>query len=176
MTSFGILIPLLITLAVDITMNKRIIWSIYPVISLISCWLLALLPIMRPKKGSVIIWGEFIILCTTMLSFRLFAGAGVRVLSMGIPILFFAALISHGVLYFSLRTSRRGSNIAGFILIGIGLFCGLTDILLSYQLLGSFYMNWSLIVMAAILPVTAMLLYLHYRKKKKTKFSKYFHI
>jgi hypothetical protein len=176
MTSFGIMIPLFITMAVDIAVNRSITWSIYPIIGLTSSWLLTILPLIKQKNSSIIIWGEFFILSVTFIALRGFTPSSSGIVYLGIPIVFFGALVSQGIVYVSSRTVRKGSNTAGFILIGIGIFCGLTDILLSCSLWNSFRMSWSLIVLAALAPVSGMLLYLHYSKKKRNGFSRYFHI
>ena len=176
MTSFGIMIPLLITLAVDIAVNRRITWSVYPLIGLTSSWLLTILPLIKQKNSTTIIWGECFILCATFAALSAFTPSSVRVMNLGSPIVFFGALVTQGIVFVSSRTTRKGSNTAGFILIGIVVFCVLTDILLSLSLSDSFRMSWSLIVLAALAPVSGMLLYLHYRKKKRTGLSRYFHI
>ena len=175
MTSFGILIPLLITLAVDMAVTRSISWSIYPLVGLIGSWLLTIPPLKVKKNPKRIIWMEAVILCGTLAAFHLIAGMPREVVSLGSPIALTAALISHIIVNISSRSKRKGGNIAGFILIGTGLFCGCTDLILSLRLQGIIHMGWSLIVMAATLPVSGMLLYLHYRKKK-SKASKFFHI
>ena len=176
MTSFGIMIPLLITLAADIAVNRRITWSVYPLIGLTSSWLLTILPLIKQKNSTAIIWGEFFILMTTFAALSTFTPSSDKVMNLGSPIVFFGALVTQGVVSVSSRTARKGSNTAGFILIGIGVFCALTDILLSISLSNSLQMSWSLIVLAALAPVSGMLLYLHYRKKKRIGLSRYFHI
>jgi len=176
MTSFGIMIPLLITLAVDVVINKGITWSIYPSTVMVGCWLMVLPPLIKPYKKHIIIWSEFLIACLFLTSLHFLGHTTVRVITLGMPITFTGAVISDLVVILSCRSARKGSNIASFILMGIGLFCGFTDLFISLALKGVFHMAWSLIVMAAIFPVCGMLLHLHYRKKGWRLISKYFHI
>lgn len=176
MTSFGIMTPLLITLAVDIVSNRRISWSIYPATILITCWLMVLPPLIKSYRSHIIIWSEFMISCLFLGAMHFLGQTSVRVITIGIPISFMAAVICDIIVILSCRSSRKGSNLASFILMGIGLFCGFTDLFLSISLKGVFHMGWSLIVMAALFPVCGMLLHLHYRKKRWKLFSKYFHI
>lgn len=176
MTSFGIMIPLLITLAVDVVDNRRISWSIYPAIALLTCWLMVLPPLIKTKKSHIIIWSEFLIVSLFLTSLYILGHNSFSIITIGIPIAFMAAIICDGVVLLSSKSVKKGSNIASFILMGIGLFCGVTDLYLTFMMEGVFHMGWSLIVMAALLPVCGMLLHLHYRKKRWKLFSKYFHI
>ena len=174
-TSFGILIPLLITLAVDIVLTRKISWSVYPLIGLIGSWLLTIVPITRPARSFLIIWSETVVLWAVFIALALFTDISIQVLHLSLPIIFTGALISQIVVSLSKKASRKGGNIAGFILLGVGAFCVFTDVLLSETLKGAFGMSWSLIVLAALLPVSGMLLYLHYRKKR-SRLAKFFHI
>ncbi len=175
MTSFGILIPLLITLSVDVVLTGGVSWSVYPLIGLSGSWLLSIIPITLPRKSSLIIWTEAAILCTVMGFLYHFTTLSSRVITLGLPITFTGAVISHIIVYISERTARKGGNIAGFILIGLGVLCAFTDLFITKSLKGTVSLGWSLIVMAALFPVSGMLLYLHYRKKR-SRLKKFFHI
>ena len=175
MTSFGILIPLMITLSVDIFLTGKISWSIYPIIGLVGSWLLTIVPITKPSKSNWIIWSETVVLWGIFAALALFTDLSFRVFQLSFPIILAGAFISQTIVFLSRRTAKKGGNIAGFILLGIGTFCGVTDITISGSLMGEQGIGWSLIVIAALLPVSCMLLYLHYRKKR-SKLAKFFHI
>ncbi len=174
-TSFGILIPLMITLSVDIVLTRSISWSIYPIIGLVGSWLLTIVPITKPAKSNLIIWSETIVLWGVFASLSLFTDLSSRVFQLSFPIILTGAVITQAIVTLSGRTARKGGNIAGFILLGIGVFCGVTDFIVSGSVMGHQGMSWSLIVIAALIPVSGMLLYLHYRKKK-SRLAKFFHI
>ncbi|WP_298005352.1 DUF6320 domain-containing protein [Oceanispirochaeta sp.] len=175
LTGFGMLIPVLITLSVDLTINRILTWSYYPTIILAGCLLIVLTALYSTRKPGQLIWLVFLIICGTMLSLQTFTGASMAALTLGYPIVLSAAVSSHLVVLCSSRAKRKGSNVAAYILVGLALFCVLTDLLLSYSLNGRMMPGWSLIVVAATLPISLILIYLHYRKNKESKFKKYFH-
>lgn len=175
-TAFGMLVPVLITIAVNLMVKGSISWSLYPVVSLSACLLIVLTALFNGRHPSRLIWIIFLILLgalQTMVALNLIPPAAGRV---GSPILFFAALCSHAAVFASLKTKKRGGNVAAFILIAVGLLCLLTDLWLNRNLFGQARAGWSLIVLAATQPITLILLYLHYRKSRIAQLKKYFHL
>ncbi|MDC7241609.1 MAG: hypothetical protein PQJ50_14740 [Spirochaetales bacterium] len=174
-TTFGMLVPVLITLAVDRISNGSIGWSLYPVVSLIACLLLVLNALFS-RRPAALIWISFLVLIgamETMAALKMIPSSAADIAD---PIIFFAALCSQATVTVSVKSKRKGGNIAAFILIAVGLFCMLTDIWLSWKIWEHFRVSWSLIVLAATQPITLILLYLHYRKSKNGILKKYFHI
>lgn len=175
-TAFGMLVPLLITVAVDLMINRHISWSLYPVVSLSGCLFIVLTALFSGRHPGRMIWIIFFILLANlqvMVGLSLIPEISGK---LGGPIIFFAALSSHITVIASKRTKKRGSNVAAFILIAVGIFCLFTDLWLNTNLFGHTRAGWSLIVLAATQPITIILLYLHYRKSKNSLLKKYFHI
>lgn len=175
-TTFGMLVPVLITIAVDLMTNKRITWSLYPVVSLFACLLIVLTALFSGRHPIKLIWIVFLILIGTLQTMVLLSLIPAVSGNIGGPILFFSALCSHITVMVSKKSKRRGSNIAAFILIAIGLLCLFTDMWINTRLFDHTRPGWSLIVLAATQPITLILLYLHYRKEKNSILKKYFHI
>jgi len=176
LTGFGILIPLLITLTVDLTLNRGVTWSVYPVIILAASLLIVLTALYFGRKPGVLMMLDFFIVSTLLISLNNFAGVPVGAVTIGTPIAFFALVSCFFAVFSSIRAKTRGANVAAYVLIGAGLFCIMTDLFLHYTLSGILMPGWSLIVLAATQPVSMILLYLHIRKKKDSKLKKYFHI
>lgn len=175
-TAFGMLVPVLITVAVDLMTNRSVTWSLYPVVSLSGCLLIVLTALFSGRHPGRLIWIIFLILLGNlqiMVGLNLIPEVSGK---LGGPIIFFAALASHSTVTVSRRTKKRGSNVAAFILIAVGLFCLFTDLWLNRNLFGHTRAGWSLIVLAATQPITIILLYLHYRKSKNSLLKKYFHV
>ncbi|MDC7234512.1 MAG: hypothetical protein PQJ58_14865 [Spirochaetales bacterium] len=176
-SAFGMLVPILITVTVDFMSNGTVSWSLYPLVLLTSCLFIVLTALFTGRHPSRLIWTMFVILIVTletMVALSLLPGAAGNI---GDPILLFAALCSQASVTASLKSRKRGSNVAAFILIALGLFCLLTDLWLSYKLTGGLRAGWSLIVLAATQPITLILLFLHYRKRGSNGIlKKYFHI
>ncbi len=176
LTAFGMMIPVLITMAVDLTLNSSLTWSVYPIIILTVCLLIVLTTLYFARKPEALIWTNFLIISLLLLSLKRFTGFPLIAVNLGIPITLFAGLCSQFAVTVSTRAKKKGANVAAFILIASGAFCIMTDLLLSYKLTGRPGPGWSLIVLAATQPVSMILLYLHYRKVKDSKLKKYFHI
>jgi len=176
LTGFGMLIPVLITMAVDLTINRELTWSLYPLIILTACFLIVLTALYFSRRPGTIIGLNFLIICTLLGLLYSFTNFPFIALKIGFPITCFALFCSYFVVFTSTRAQKKGANVAAFILIASGMFCIMTDLLLNYSLSGSFIPGWSLIVLGATQPVSMILLYLHYRKEKDSKLKKYFHI
>ena len=175
-TSFAMLIPMLITLAVDLTMNSGISWSWYPLISLTACLFIVLTALYAYKHPRKLIWLDVIICSVALLLMYHLDLINITALRLGVPISAFAGISSHGAFTLSSRASKKGSNIGAYVLAAIGLFCILTELWIDWILFGQLRPDWSLIVLGATQPVTLILLYLHYRKKKDGALKKFFHI
>jgi len=176
MTGFGILIPLLITLSVDLTLNSAVTWSVYPIIILTASLLIVLTALYFGRKPGLLMVLDFLIISTLLSSLNKFAGLPSAAVKIGTPIAFIALVSSFFAVFTSIRAKKKGANVAAFVLIGSGMFCIMTDLFLHYSLAGSLMPGWSLIVLAATQPVSMILLYLHFRKRKDSKLKKYFHI
>jgi hypothetical protein len=176
LTGFGLLIPILITLSVDLNLNGTLTWSYYPSIILAAILLIVLTSLYVTKYPGRLIWIIFLIIWGTIFLLSSFTNLPDLAWSTGFPIVFFAAICSHLTVIISSKSKRKGANVAAFIIIAIGLFCFLSDLQLSFRLKGKMAPGWSFIVLAATQPVALILLYLHYRKDKGSKLKKYFHI
>ncbi len=175
-TAIAMLIPVLITLAVDLTLNNGVTWSWYTLIGLTAFLLLALTGIFAFKHPRQLIWTDVLISSSALLlmyGLSLIPATAIRI---GIPICLFAGVCSHGAFAFSHKTKKKGSNIGAFVLAAIGLFCLLTELWIDLIVFKDIQAGWSFIVLGATQPVTLLLLYLHYRKKKDGPLKKYFHI
>ncbi len=175
-TTFGMLIPVLITLAVDKLTNGSIGWSLYPLVSLIACLLLVLTALFSARHPSALIWISFLVLIGAMETMAALGMIPGKAADIADPIIFFAALCSQITVSISIKSKKKGGNIAAFILIAVGILCLMTDIWLNWKLWNHYRMGWSLIVLGATQPITLILLYLHYRKSKNGILKKYFHI
>ena len=175
-TTFAMLIPMLITLAVDLTLNAGISWSWYPLINLTTCLLLVLTALFVYRHPRQLIWMDVLICSISLLLMYRLSLIPATAVRIGVPICLFAGICSHGVIALSSRAVRKGSNIGAFILAAIGGFCLLTELWIDGIVYSRVQPGWSLIVLGATQPVTLILLYLHYRKKKGGALKKYFHI
>jgi hypothetical protein len=95
---------------------------------------------------------------------------------LGIPMLFSLYLI---VFLFALVlrfTRQHGFNILAWLFLAAGLLALCLDGILSVYTCGMINLHWSLIVMVCIVPVAAILFYIHYRLIRGIELKQFFHI
>jgi hypothetical protein len=165
-----------VVLFLDLIANRRITWSIFPIIATGCVWILASLVSFFHKHPLILFLGAYL----DTLLFLLLIDIATRRLSwflqLGLPIssCFFALL---GILCFmGLRIKRRGLNIPGFILLGIGLFIVGIEAALDWYHYQAIFLSWSALVLVSVSPVAAILLFVHYRLRKYVDLKRFFHL
>jgi hypothetical protein len=123
-----------------------------------------------------IIIASSVIIAAILASLQAVYGLSAETTRLGIPLTGYAALSSYAAVTASAQAKRKGSNIAAYALLAIAACCLASDITISHQLDGNLRPSWSLVILAATLPVALMLLYLHHRREYEARLKKYFHI
>lgn len=176
LTALGIMIPILITLAVDITLNQSLSWSLYPVAALSASFLIVLTTLyMHQTHPFWMIFLNALLIAGTLVFLFLKGLVCKTILVYTLPLLALGMILSQGITKLSILSKRREGNVAAFINLGTGIFCFSTEAWLDWLNTKRLQPGWSLIVLAAIIPVSLILLYLHYRKKEGF-LRRYFHI
>lgn len=165
-----------ITLIIDLLITKHITWSKYTLTVGMTLLLDASIIIFMQKRPILLFFGLF--LSTSLLLFLLDLynknlDTGVK---LGIPILFFIFLVLMLLVLVIRKTRKKGVNIIAYTLLAMGLICLCIEGIISVHTIETIRFQWSFVVMVAILPVSAILLYIHYRLSKVTNFKKIFHI
>jgi hypothetical protein len=166
----------IVVLFLDFIANRRITWSVFPIIATGCAWILASLVSFFRKRPVVLFVGAYL---DTLLLLFLIDITSKRLpwfLELGLPIssCFFALL---GILcLMGTRIRRRGLNIPAFILLGIGLFILGIEATLDWYLYQSIFLSWSALVLVSVSPVAAILLFVHYRLRKYVDLKRFFHL
>lgn len=165
-----------ITLLIDLLIAKQVTWSKYTLtIGMILLLDTSILLFMQ-KRLVLLFVGLF--LSTSLLLFLLDyydnnLGSGVQ---MGIPILFFCYLILFSLSLLIRKIKQKGVNIVAYSLIAAGIICMCIEGIVSLHVYDCIKFQWSFIVMVSILPVSAILLYIHHRLSRVTNLKKVFHV
>ncbi|MCG8453346.1 MAG: DUF6320 domain-containing protein [Spirochaetales bacterium] len=175
-TSLGFLIPVAIVLTVDWFVTRSITWSLWPLVTLGAAWLWALIPIALGRKPHLMITSITVVGIALLWGLGWLSGSVRWVITIGMPLVIIAGILANLILLLARHRKHIGSNLAGWILIAITILNICADVLvrLNFQLSG--VPGWSLIVAATLLPVAALLLYLHYRPSRKARLRRYFHV
>lgn len=97
-------------------------------------------------------------------------------LSIAFPLLVAAYGIGISVYFFTRAVKFYGFLLIANIFISIGGWTLLLEALLSYKQTQQINLEWSLILLISIIPVAAILYYIHFRLKKNPDLRKFFHI
>ena len=161
---------------VDLLLNRKPEWSLFSDIIILAVWIILTLFLFGYKRPWLILPGLLLTILAALLSIDLITGGTKWFFPAGLPITL-AACISAGILFLLYRIIHlKGLNfIASVLMVSAG-FCIITELILDHFLNGFVHLRWSLIVAVAILPVTLIFFFYHYRLKKGSQLDSFFHI
>jgi len=168
-------VPLTIVIVVDLLRDWLISWSLFPLVGIIGVWIgIAIGLFFRRTWLLYVLYSILIVLLSLIIN--TLAGAFHLFLYWNLPIIIMTALGITPCALYAKYTTRKGFNVLGMIMWAIALFCVGLDFLISantdtHHLL----QGWSIIVAAALGPVGALLMYVHYRFGKTMSFKRFFH-
>ncbi|MBS3913551.1 MAG: hypothetical protein KG003_03575 [Bacteroidetes bacterium] len=172
----SILSSVIVTIAVDVIINRRITWSEFPVaVCLVIFSYVSLLAFWNQRLFYVVAGG---LVTSSMMLFALDASTGGVYWSvgLGIPILFCLNLITLGYILVYKYSRYKSINQIAYGLICVTLFCLSIEAIWQLFRYNELRLFWSLIVSATLLPVSAVLIYIHHRLKKGNVLEKTFHL
>ncbi|OQY40381.1 MAG: hypothetical protein B6229_01920 [Spirochaetaceae bacterium 4572_7] len=162
-----------ICFTVDILVNQRAGWSLFPIISVTTLALITTIAIYVKKiLKTLLIIG---IIAFMLFAFDLAIPNATFSLRVSLPILFMISVLSLGVVILSVKSSRKGANIAGYILLSLAILSIGIDIIIKKFLGENISITWSLLVAVSLVPIASFLLYIHHVLSKKIDLRKIFH-
>lgn len=172
--AFGI--ALVVTLLVDLFVNRSLTWSRYASVSIAGAWLVGAMPLILYRRP----WIVFAVLAPSLflLVFLLdaFDGRLEWFLGYGLPIVacFEAALAAAAALVGVQK--RKGLNVLAVVLCAAAFLCFGIETTVDLNRLGSLSYDWSVVVSLALIPTAAILFYLHYRIVNRASLRKLFRL
>ncbi|MBN2521279.1 MAG: zinc ribbon domain-containing protein [Bacteroidales bacterium] len=167
---------IIVTLIIDLIINKNITWSKYSITaSLVIFVNITLITFWRHKIILVFV-GSFVstsILLVLLDMYNLNIGWGVK---LGIPFLFSLYFIILVLVILMRISNQQGFNMLACFFIAIGLLTMCIEGIISIYTKKVFYLHWSIIVMVCMIPISAILFFIHYRLKKGIDLKRFFHI
>jgi len=162
------------TLIINLAIQGHITWSVYPITICLVLLPYALLMafwrtgIVNQMLGSwflsvLILWGVSKIISPEW------------PLSLALPILS-AINITGIILIFLFRfLKRKGLNVFAIIFLSIALLCIVIECIVSHFVNNEIKLQWSMIVAACLLPVTAAIIFMYFRTRNNNELKKIFH-
>jgi hypothetical protein len=167
---------ILVTLIIDFVTTKSITWSRYTVtvflvlfvnITLLSFWRHRLLFLL----GGSFLSTSVLLVLLDMYNKRI--GWGTQ---LGVPMLLAFYIIILLLTMLTRSTEHKGFNILGYCFLAVGLMAMCIEVIMSWYFLKDITLGWSLIVFACMVPIAAILFFLHYRLNRGMDLRRFFHI
>jgi hypothetical protein len=174
--SVSFAIALAVTVLINLTVNKTVSWSLFPVSSLIFLWVV--ISSMIVFEGRT--WLIYAIIGPSILVFvfclDVLDGPVKWFLDVGLPLVLVLELVVALTTLFVSLMRRKGMNLIAIILLGINFLCLGIDGVLTHRFGGQMSFGWSVVVSIALVPISAFLFYLHYRITKQASLKKLFRL
>ncbi len=167
---------ILVTITINLFLNKRITWSSYSTVA--SLAVLANISVFTFWRHRMLlkVLGSLVSTSVLLILLDLFStnvGWGIK---LGIPILLSFYLLLLLVIWLIRISKQRGFNILAIIFLAIGFFSTCVDGFVSLYFVHQFQIRWSIIVATSMIPISALLFFVHYRLKKGVDLKRFFHI
>jgi hypothetical protein len=170
------LIAAAVVLAVNVLVEGRLSWSLYPLASIAWLWLLVAIPQILRRHP----WLSFAVLGPSSLLFLLALDSVDGSLdwfpTMGLPIGLLLEGLAVACAVLSAAAKRKGINVIAIVLSGTVAACVGVELLINLNFAGRLFLSWSAIVAIAGLPLAGFLFYMHYRIVNRASLRKLFHL
>jgi len=167
---------IVITLIIDLIANSRISWSRYPITICAVLFINVTLIFFLYHKYVLLLLGSFVSTSSLLILYDMFNNNLDWGIKLGIPLLLAAYLIIFFFIIVTRQVKKPGLNIVAYSLIASGLLAICTEGIILLHTINRLRFEWSIIVMASVLPVSVLLLFFHHRVIKGVNLKRFFHI
>jgi len=162
--------------SVELLIDKRIAWSLYPISSLCYLYLLVCVPVMLGRRRGALYAVIAPATLLFILALDLLDRPNAWFIRLGAPIVLLLETVATASIELIARAKRKGVNAISIALLGVaGLCLGLEAIIDASQA-KAIFLGWSAVVAVTCVPVAGLLMWLHYRITGQASLSKLFHI
>lgn len=169
---------IIVTALIDLIISKRISWSIYNIVASLSILAnISFFTFFRNKFIFLVI-GSFVTNATMLLLLDL-VGSGSNIgwgSMLGLPILLTTYILVIIVIWLIRISNWRGFNILALVFIAVGIFLVCIEFFVSLYLYNSIRLRWSIIAGSSIIPISALLFFVHYRLKAGIELKRFFNV
>jgi hypothetical protein len=174
--SFFAFAAFIIVFAVDFAYGANLTWSRIPMVSIFFSWLFAFLLHHLRLKPYLLVTLETINFLFFLWALDLFISSHSWFLPLALPLILILGILFLLVIV-SIRTFKLSTLSAiavGTFTVGIFLLC--LEIIINLYM-DNFFISWSIVAFACIIPVSGLFLYLQVKNRKKgSDLKKIFHI
>ncbi|MFO8129533.1 MAG: DUF6320 domain-containing protein [Bacteroidales bacterium] len=167
---------IVVTLIIDLLDGNAVGWSKYTMTVCAVLFINTTLFCFCLNKPALLLLGSFASTSVLLILIDLFNGSIGWGIKLGIPILLIAYLIIYGLILMIRKAREKELNLITYSLIASGLLSICVEGMISIYNDNILKLQWSLIVLISVMPVSLILLYIQYRMKKGTDLKRFFHI
>jgi hypothetical protein len=161
---------------VDFVMSKTLSWSLYVTTSVLGAWFFLTLLHLAFRKYFIIIPGLLLTILGMLFFFDLIVRPITWFFVLGLPLAVSVFIFISIVVVFWRIAKFRGFNLLAFSFLILSGFCIVTEVITDKFLFGSVNIRWSAIVAVSLLPISLILLFVHYWMKNGKRLDSFFHI
>lgn len=173
-TAVLLLSGILGTLIIDLSAHGSVTWSVYPVTISLMVFSYASLMAFWHTRIILQVVAAWLISVVVLFVVDFYIPAD-WVLQLALPILSAANVIGLLLYYITMNLKMRGLNVVSIFFVAIAVLCMVIEGILSFYLINTVALKWSVIVTACLLPVTAALLFMYFRTRNNPDIKKIFH-
>jgi hypothetical protein len=167
---------IIVTLIIDLVSSGTITWSSYTITTCLVLFANTTLFSFWRHRIFFMLGGSFITTSILLLLLDLYgkkAGWGVQ---LGIPLLLSLYLMVCFLTLMIRYSKQHGFNLLGYFFLSFGMLALCVETILSRYFMHRITLQWSLIVMACMIPIGAILFFIHYRLNRGIELRRFFHI
>lgn len=165
---------ILATLVINIAMDGGVTWSVYPMtICFIALSYVFALGLWTAKLLLRILTGWLAsILVLVLVHLRVSDNWPI---ALALPILCSINVITMLLALILGNLRVKGLNIVAILFIGTAVLCLMLEAILSKYFQDEYRLSWSVVVSACLLPVTAVIVFMHFKSRNNADLEKIFH-
>jgi hypothetical protein len=161
---------------VDLVIGHGFSWSRYAITAMTAAWISFSLMLLAFKKYYIIIPGQLVTILSMLFLFDLFSRNLNWFFQLGLPIVVAVFLFISIVVVLRKVARFKGFNILAFSFLALSGFCIVIEVFIDKYFYGIVNLRWSIIVAVSFLPISLVLLFMHYRMHRGNQLDSYFHI
>lgn len=160
----------------NLIFNQRITWSVYPLVLGLGIFGYASVFTFWYDKGWQQLLGDMAITFVVLFFLDFTDGLLQWVLPLAFPMLVGTLAVGLGLYFIARRSRYYGFDLMAYVFVGLAVLMLLLEGVLSFYHTHGLHLDWSIIVLISVIPVDAVLLYIHFRLRKNPDLKKFFHI
>jgi hypothetical protein len=167
---------IIISIMVNLVFEKRLSWSLYSVTALLYVWSAITIFFFEVKHPFTLLPGLLLTTLGMLILIDMFDKPIRWFVPIALPITVTFFVLIAVVMSIIKIAKYKGFNILAVILIAFCLWCLTSELFIDLAAFKSINIRWSAIVTAAFLPVSMVLLFMHYRLKRGRRLDSFFHV